>query len=97
MHQLFFKQDIGANQSQFQDSSPLLLPLQATLTKRELKVKRPLLMPKNQKISLMPELIWPMLDFHMHLLSFKLMLRSILDTGAKRFLFQDSSLQPLLL
>jgi hypothetical protein len=55
---LFFKlkMDTGAKKSQFQDS--LLLPqlLQETLVLKVQRVKRPLLMPKTLKNSLIQEL-----------------------------------------
>jgi hypothetical protein len=97
MHQLFFKQAIGAKQSLSQDSLPQPKLLRATLTKREQKLKKLLSMLKIQKSSLMKELIKPTQDYHMHQLSFKLMLKLIMDTGAKMSQFQDSLQLPLVL
>jgi len=83
------KTDIGPKLSQLQDSSLLLLPLLQMSTLKVLMVKRPLLMPKNQKTSSMEEPIPPMLDSHTLPPSFKLMLKWKLDTGPKLSLFQD--------
>lgn len=82
---LFFKlkQDTMLKKSQFQVLLPLQPLLLLTLIKRELRVKQPLSMLKNLKISSMVELIRPTPNFHMPLLFFKL------DTMLKKFQFQD--------
>lgn len=59
------------------------------MTKKELKVKKLLLMPKNLKISSKAEPIRLTPNFHMHQPLFKLMLKLKLDTGVKKFQFQD--------
>jgi hypothetical protein len=96
--QLFSKPEsktvTGLKLSQFLDLLELLLLQLQLLDQQVMRAKRQLLMPKNQKISLMEEPTPLTLDSHTPLHSFKL--KNKADTGLK-YSLQSQHLSQLLL